>query len=53
MKREKSHEDTSRVDTMQRLFVRQKNFTLDLPLVFAVYGDHYEIPVPGASSDQK
>ena len=45
MKAEQGHSDTSRVDTMQRKFLKDGNLRLDLPLVFAVYGDPYSIPL--------
>ena len=44
MKTEEGHQDTSRVDTMQREFLRAGNLTLEPPLVFKVYGDPYVIP---------
>jgi chitosanase len=40
---EQGHQDTSRVDTMQRKFLREGNLRLDLPLEFETYGDHYRI----------
>ena len=40
---EQAHNDTSRVDTMQRKFVRDGNLNLDLPLQFKVYGDSFTI----------
>lgn len=43
MKREQAHEDTSRVDTAQRVFLEDRNFGLDTPLRWKVYGDSYEI----------
>ncbi|MEH1163779.1 chitosanase [Micromonospora sp. CPCC 205539] len=43
MKKEEAHSDTSRVDTAQRVFLNNGNFTLTTPLVFAVYGDQYRI----------
>lgn len=43
MKAEAGHQDTSRVDTMQRKFLLAGNLTLTPPLKFAVYGDQYEI----------
>jgi chitosanase len=43
MKAEEGHQDTSRVDTMQRRFVREGNFHLEPPLEFEVYGDKYKI----------
>ncbi len=47
MKSEKGHQETSRVDTMQRKFVAENNLRLDPPLKFQVYGDKYEIPKSG------
>ncbi|MET9394518.1 chitosanase [Streptomyces sp. NPDC006624] len=43
MKQEPAHEDTSRVDTAQRVFLRQGNLDLDPPLDWKVYGDSYHI----------
>jgi chitosanase len=43
MKKEEAHSDTSRVDTAQRVFVAGRNFDLNPPLDFAVYGDDYHI----------
>ena len=44
MKTEEGHADTSRVDTMQRVFVRSTgNLNLTPPLHFKVYGDAYAI----------
>jgi chitosanase len=43
MKHEEAHADTSRVDTEQRVFLRNGNFGLDTPLDWHVYGDHYHI----------
>ncbi|WP_350274277.1 chitosanase [Kribbella sp. HUAS MG21] len=43
MKQEEAHSDTSRVDTAQRVFLRNRNFNLDTPLDWAVYGDPYHI----------
>jgi chitosanase len=43
MKAEEGHQDTSRVDTMQRKFVRAGNLRLEPPLEFEVYGDKYRI----------
>jgi chitosanase len=40
---EQGHQDTSRVDTMQRKFLREGNLRLELPLEFKVYGDRYRI----------
>src|SRR5260370_675636 len=44
MKAEQGHQDTSRVDTMQRKVLKPGNLRLNLPLVFSVYGDKYKIP---------
>ena len=43
MNKEEAHSDTSRVDTEQRVFLTNGNFTLATPLHFAVYGDQYTI----------
>lgn len=43
MKTEAAHDDTSRVDTEQRVFVAQKNWNLDPPLRWKTYGDPYAI----------
>jgi chitosanase len=43
MKREQGHQDTTRVDTMQRRFLDEGNLSLKLPLVFKVYGEEYRI----------
>jgi chitosanase len=43
MKTEAAHDDTSRVDTEQRVFVAQKNWNLDPPLKWKTYGDSYSI----------
>ena len=40
---EQGHTDTSRVDTMQRTFLRAGNLDLNLPLHFSTYGDPYTI----------
>ena len=44
MRAEQGHQDTSRVDTMQRKFLKAGNLRLELPLEFKVYGDDYKIP---------
>ena len=49
MKAEDGHQDTTRVDTMQRLFLKAGNLRLAPPLRFSVYGDAY---VVGARSGQ-
>ncbi|WP_316247632.1 chitosanase [Nonomuraea sp. PA05] len=43
MKAEEAHEDTTRVDTMQRVFVRNRNLDLNPPLTWKVYGDKFTI----------
>lgn len=43
MRREKGHQDTSRVDTGQRAFLNQGNLGLTLPLEWKIYGDSYSI----------
>ncbi|MER8184265.1 chitosanase [Kitasatospora sp. NPDC094015] len=43
MKKEEAHADTSRVDTEQTVFLNAKNFDLDPPLKWKVYGDSYSI----------
>ncbi|MFF9276876.1 chitosanase [Streptomyces griseosporeus] len=43
MKQEEAHSDTSRVDTAQRVFLREGNLNLDTPLDWRVYGDSYHI----------
>lgn len=43
MKQEEAHEDTSRVDTAQRVFLNNGNLNLNTPLEWKVYGDPYRI----------
>ena len=43
MKHEQGHQDTTRVDTAQRQFLKENNLDLSLPLQFKVYDDIYEI----------
>jgi chitosanase len=43
MKTEEAHSDTSRVDTEQRVFLKNGNLDLDPPLTWKVYGDSYTI----------
>jgi chitosanase len=43
MKAEEAHEDTTRVDTMQRVFLKNGNLDLKPPLKWKVYGDSYTI----------
>ena len=40
MQKEAAHADVSRIDTAQRLFLRNGNLDLALPLRWAVYGDN-------------
>ena len=43
MQMEEGHADTTRVDTMQRAFLRAGNLDLNPPLSFKVYRDSYKI----------
>ncbi|GAA0601828.1 chitosanase [Kribbella sandramycini] len=43
MKQEEAHSDTSRVDTAQRVWLRNGNLDLNTPLDWQVYGDSYHI----------
>ncbi|MER5519468.1 MULTISPECIES: chitosanase [unclassified Streptomyces] len=43
MKQEEAHSDTTRVDTEQRVFLRNGNLCLNTPLDWKVYGDSYHI----------
>jgi chitosanase len=43
MKSEEAHSDTSRVDTAQRVFLKNANLDLSIPLSWRVYGDRYAI----------
>ena len=43
MKTEDAHDDTSRVDTEQRVFLQAGNLNLDPPLKWKTYGDPYQI----------
>ncbi|SMF74708.1 chitosanase [Streptomyces sp. Amel2xC10] len=43
MRQEEAHSDTSRVDTAQRVFLRNGNLDLTPPLDWQVYGDSYHI----------
>ncbi|MFE2111174.1 chitosanase [Kitasatospora sp. NPDC059463] len=43
MKQEEAHADTSRVDTEQLVFLNARNFDLNPPLKWKVYGDSYVI----------
>lgn len=44
MKSEAGHSDTTRLDTEQMKFVESKNFDLQTPLSFSVYGETFTIP---------
>ncbi|MFF3439069.1 chitosanase [Streptosporangium sp. NPDC002721] len=43
MRAEEAHEDTSRVDTAQRVFLDKGNLDLNTPLSWKVYGDPFKI----------
>jgi chitosanase len=43
MHEEAAHDDTSRIDTAQRVFLKAGNLDLRPPLVWHVYGDRYAI----------
>ena len=43
MKHQRGHQDTSRIDDEQRVFLRERKFNLRPPLVWHTYGDRYEI----------
>ncbi|WP_442809718.1 chitosanase [Streptomyces sp. NBC_01335] len=43
MRQEEAHSDTTRVDTAQRVFLRNGNLGLNPPLDWKVYGDSYHI----------
>lgn len=43
MRQEEAHSDTSRVDTEQRVFLRNGNLDLNTPLDWKVYGDGYHL----------
>jgi chitosanase len=43
MRTEAAHDDTSRVDTEQRVFLQAGNLDLDTPLTWQTYGDSYTI----------
>ncbi|WSY87051.1 chitosanase [Streptomyces sp. NBC_00876] len=49
IRKEPSHSDTSRVDTAQRVFLREGRFGLETPLRWKVYGDSYLIEGPPGS----
>jgi chitosanase len=43
MKAEAAHEDTTRIDSEQRKFLKEGNLNLNKPLSWSVYGDPYSI----------
>lgn len=43
MKQEEAHSDVSRIDTEQRVFLANGNYSLNTPLKWKVYGDSYQI----------
>ncbi|BBH70634.1 hypothetical protein ACTI_73190 [Actinoplanes sp. OR16] len=43
MKKEAAHDDVTRIDTAQRVFLNNGNFDLNTPLDFKVYGDPFHI----------
>jgi len=43
MKAEEAHEDVTRIDTAQRKFLNEGNYTLTPPLSWSVYGDKFTI----------
>ncbi|WP_432102115.1 chitosanase [Streptomyces sp. bgisy091] len=43
LREEPSHSDTSRVETAQRVFVREGKLQLETPLAWRVYGESYRI----------
>ncbi|GAA0817267.1 chitosanase [Spirilliplanes yamanashiensis] len=43
MKKEEAHSDTSRVDTAQRVWLRQGNLDLNTPLAWTMYGEGFRI----------
>ncbi|WP_433057332.1 chitosanase [Dactylosporangium sp. CS-033363] len=45
MEDEEAHDDESRVEDAQRVFLAARNFDLDPPLQWRVYGDVYQIAV--------
>jgi chitosanase len=43
MRKEKAHEDVTRIEKAQRRFLREGNLDLAPPLRWSVYGDRYEV----------
>ncbi|RII18359.1 Chitosanase precursor [Streptomyces sp. YIM 130001] len=44
MKSRKAHRDTSRIDTAQRVFLRDGNLALKRPLTWKMYGETFKVP---------
>jgi chitosanase len=44
MKQQRKHQNTSRIDDEQRVFLREHNLALRPPLIWHTYSDRYEIP---------
>ncbi|MFE9986196.1 chitosanase [Streptomyces sp. NPDC005381] len=44
MRSRDAHRDTTRIDTAQRVFLREGNLGLETPLVWKVYGETYRVP---------
>ncbi|WP_146114355.1 chitosanase, partial [Microbacterium sp. MYb72] len=44
MKKEEAHEDVSRIENAQRVWLNAGNLNLNTPLNWSVYGDPYSIP---------
>ncbi|MEU1469227.1 chitosanase [Streptomyces sp. NPDC005761] len=44
MKAKKNQQDTSRLDTAQRVFLEDGNLALELPLTWQMYGETFRIP---------
>lgn len=49
MKSEAAHQDVSRIETAQRVFLQAGNMELRPPLHWKVYGDPYSIPAAGTN----
>ena len=43
MQAEAAHEDVTRIENAQRVFLKAGNLNLDPPLKWSVYGDPYSI----------
>ena len=44
MRTEEAHSDVTRVETAQRVFLKNGNLDLNAPLTWKVYGDRFTIP---------